>query len=410
VGSNITAATDAERAYEMVVNVIAGLVYAYLIGTVVAIFNTMTKSTLLFFEKMDNLNHALNLHKINDANPELCMELRTFYRYRHTFFDEDTNTLGEVMENLTDHLRRQVAKTVYADQICALDIFVDFDMPEAVIVDLSAELELSPYGPNEQLIQLDDPADRVMFLLKGCVMSQAAVNLEGDMLGTDAIYNPRATTSRGYIALSMTHGIVCTLMVANLERILHQPRHKALTGKPLRRITQGRCAWVLRELVKMFKVSSSLNYSNSVAKVIAYYSELARPDFDDRILISCTKLYITYWTRRFPIRGESLNKLLVRLRTKMTNDRYRKMSRSNRMIHAISSYLSDYNCSTMATNLVMKQKLTLEDVQHMNALELHAVGIPMGTARILVEDRRNPRSKAQRARQLQTLRSMQISF
>jgi len=101
-----------------------------------------------------------------------------------------------------------------------------------------------------------------------------------------------------YIALSMTHGIVCTLMVANLERILHQPRHKALTGKPLRRITQGRCAWVLRELVKMFKVSSSLNYSNSVAKVIAYYSELARPDFDDRILISCTKLYITYWTRR----------------------------------------------------------------------------------------------------------------
>jgi hypothetical protein len=77
-------------------------------GTVVAIFNTMTKSTLLFFEKMDNLNHALNLHKINDANPELCMELRTFYRYRHTFFDEDTNTLGEVMENLTDHLRRQV--------------------------------------------------------------------------------------------------------------------------------------------------------------------------------------------------------------------------------------------------------------------------------------------------------------
>jgi hypothetical protein len=78
----------------------------------VAIFNTMTKSTLLFFEKMDNLNHALSLHKIDEANPELCMELRTFYRYRHTYFDEDTNTLGEVMNNLTDHLRRQVAKTV----------------------------------------------------------------------------------------------------------------------------------------------------------------------------------------------------------------------------------------------------------------------------------------------------------
>jgi hypothetical protein len=81
-------------------------------GTVVAIFNTMTKSTLLFFGKMDNLNHALNLHNINKANPELCMELRTFYRYRHTYFDEDTNTLGEVMENLTDHLRRQVRLSV----------------------------------------------------------------------------------------------------------------------------------------------------------------------------------------------------------------------------------------------------------------------------------------------------------
>jgi hypothetical protein len=53
-------------------------------------------------------------------------------------------------------------------------------------------------------------------------MSQATVNLQGDMLGTDAIYNPRASTRRGYIALSMTHGIVCTLMVDRLERILHQ--------------------------------------------------------------------------------------------------------------------------------------------------------------------------------------------
>jgi hypothetical protein len=52
-----------------------------------------------------------------------------------------------------------------------------------------------------EVAQVDDPADRVMFLLKGCVMSQAAVNLEGDMLGTDAIYNPRATTSRGYVAV-----------------------------------------------------------------------------------------------------------------------------------------------------------------------------------------------------------------
>jgi hypothetical protein len=51
---------------------------------------------------------------------------------------------------------------------------------------------------------VDDPADRVMFLLKGCVISQAAVNLQGDMLGTDAIYNPRATTCRGYVVLD-TH-------------------------------------------------------------------------------------------------------------------------------------------------------------------------------------------------------------
>jgi hypothetical protein len=57
--------------------------------------------------------------------------------------------------------------------------------------------------------------------------------------------------------------------------------------------------------------------------------------------------------------------------------------------------------------LVLKQKLSLDDVQNMTALELHAVGLPMGTARILVEDRRNPRSRAQRAKQLQALRSMQ---
>lgn len=61
----------------------------------------------------------------------------------------------------------------------------------------------------------------------------------------------------------------------------------------------------------------------------------------------------------------------------------------------------------MAQYLVMKQKLAVQDIENMSALELHAVGIPMGTARILVEDRRNPQTKAQRAKMLRSLRTMQ---
>jgi hypothetical protein len=46
------------------------------------------------------------------------------------------------------------------------------------------------------------------------------------------------------------------------------------------------------------QVSSTRNYSKSVAQVLSYYSELARPGYDERIRISVTKLYIVYWTRR----------------------------------------------------------------------------------------------------------------
>jgi hypothetical protein len=49
------------------------------------------------------------------------------------------------------------------------------------------------------------------------------------------------------------------------------------------------------------QVSSSLNYSTSVSKVIEYYTKLARKERDTSPYVplnTVIKLFINYWTRR----------------------------------------------------------------------------------------------------------------
>jgi hypothetical protein len=57
------------------------------------------------------------------------------------------------------------------------------------------------------------------------------------------------------------------------------------------------------------------------------------------------------------VRGKALAFLRIRLTSKLTNDRYRKMSCSNRMIQHVSNFLGEYNSSALqeevrSTNLL----------------------------------------------------------
>lgn len=80
-------------------------------GTVVAIFDSMTRAHKDFFGKMDHLNLALQVHNVDRDNPELCARLRTFYRHRNTHFVMDS-CLQEVFSNVTDHLRALLTQQV----------------------------------------------------------------------------------------------------------------------------------------------------------------------------------------------------------------------------------------------------------------------------------------------------------
>ena len=58
-------------------------VHAYIIGGVCGVISGMNARTSEFHQVMDIRNIFLHDRTIASANPELCMRLCKFYRYRH---------------------------------------------------------------------------------------------------------------------------------------------------------------------------------------------------------------------------------------------------------------------------------------------------------------------------------------
>jgi len=398
VGSPVEPTTDAERTYLLFVHVIAGLVYAYLIGTVVAIFDSMTRAHKDFFGKMDHLNLALQVHNVDRDNPELCARLRTFYRHRNTHFVMDS-CLQEVFSNVTDHLRALLTQQVYAKQIMRLELFSRCEVSEEMVADISVHLRASPFGPNERLLQLDHMADHFFLLQMGIVLSQARVIVEGSVLGVDAIYAPRSAVQRGYDAITITHGIVNRMDVVTLLNIVHSPRYSVLdvTARVSRRITVGRILWVLREFTRCFQNAVKMgSFADGITECTRALDDIwetcenyqGKPFFK-----TVDHLFFSFWIKHHPKDGKMLTALRSKIKVKSAVQNFLNQRILVRKERELMTVMRQYGLPlALCEKILMVERLDLNELYTLSALELHAVGFPMGIAKQFVRDQNEPSS------------------
>lgn len=80
-------------------------------GSVCSIFTSMTKEQSFFYESMDKLNGFLRSKLVNVTDPELCGQLRMFYRF--VAGATATTQMQSILGTLSPSLRGSLAWTVW---------------------------------------------------------------------------------------------------------------------------------------------------------------------------------------------------------------------------------------------------------------------------------------------------------
>ncbi|KAK3281617.1 hypothetical protein CYMTET_10599 [Cymbomonas tetramitiformis] len=82
-GSDVFPVTPVERIVQMLMQLMSGVIYAYLIGVVCSVLASLAHDTTDYYEAIDQLNKYMAKKDLKFLNPELTVSMRMFYRYAY---------------------------------------------------------------------------------------------------------------------------------------------------------------------------------------------------------------------------------------------------------------------------------------------------------------------------------------
>mmetsp|Transcript_32453 Transcript_32453/g.62347 ORF Transcript_32453/g.62347 Transcript_32453/m.62347 type:complete len:981 (-) Transcript_32453:306-3248(-) len=241
VGSDVLPVTDAEKAYQLVARVLSGILYAYLIGAVCSVFNSIFREQSQFYEDMDRLNRYLTEKAVQTKNPELCAQLRMFYRYANTIHMTNRG-IGDILATISPNLRGALAAQVHSKWLKNLVMFRGVKLSPAFYVALAQRLETSLFAPLECIIEPHHKSRNLFVVDRGIIMCKGRVFICGDVFGADSLSTWRVDTVRNYKAVAFTYGKVNIVRAADLQEILNRPQfaHETLPVRGRIKRTQVR--------------------------------------------------------------------------------------------------------------------------------------------------------------------------
>jgi CRP-like cAMP-binding protein len=158
---DITPTNNLERTYSLFALLLGALVFGYMLSTIGSLVSAIDKQAALSEEKMDEIKEYMRWRRLPR---DLVIRMRRYYTYyysRKTAFDEDS-----ILRGLTPGLRLEVVKHSLKETIGRIPLFANTLQPEF-------QLEVFPLfrpvsaAPREIIFAKGDPADGLLFLLKG---------------------------------------------------------------------------------------------------------------------------------------------------------------------------------------------------------------------------------------------------
>jgi len=407
VGAPLSPVTDCELSYQLMTQLCAGILYAYLIGAVCSVFSLKTKSQTQFFEDLDALNDYLVKTKVNMRDRRLCRSLRAFFQFSNTMQDTSTDILSKVSPSL----RKQLAWQVHSFWLTRVQLFQDLDLPQEFYVVIASLLESNLFAPGEILIEPHDFPDKLFILHSGMVLA-GRIRTVGDPFGEDCMSVWRNNASRNFQATAMSHGRVYTMFHPKLMEVMHRPQYQSTCQQAFKNMTRAKCQSIVRFFHRT--IVSAVQHSNDMYQVcrairralmwvkeeamvtiilmgMRYFSRTKPKEFDDvqkqistntgnACSLDTFLLHIVgvqtsagdFKSKSSTAENEELLRIAKQLRRKIASTG-EKMG----MIMQVAQCLAKLGLEDHATDLVIDEGVDIGTLLKMSSENLHQCGIPM---------------------------------
>ena len=220
---DIVPSTDSERIFTLVSQLIATLVFGYLLSTISTIVDSIDPNATLIQQQIDRVKVYLRWHKVP---LELATRIRRYFEFyysRRSAIDDD-----EILSQLAPSLRREVQQHLLSQSVARVPLL---DMDRSYI-STNLQLEILPKllpilrEPKHSISELLTKGSRggtsIYFVRRGIVAAQAAiVGLDAET--PPAFFEINAATPRGCGAFIGEHALMakkeCTCTWVSVTRV-----------------------------------------------------------------------------------------------------------------------------------------------------------------------------------------------
>eukprot|EP00899_Mesostigma_viride_P010185 jgi/Mesvir1/19168/Mv01189-RA.1 len=214
--------THWERAYTTFGMLVGASIYAYVVGSVCNIVQSMDAEQTEFYRIMDNLNSFMAAKRLPKG---LRMRLREFFRYRRSNGNvDDTHAL---LAKMSPSLRADVAIETHSVWMRNVSFFQG--CPKDFVAEVTLALRSESFSPHEFVIREGDPGAKMLIVERGILIHKGFLYTAGMVLGSTTFLSDDCWH---HSVSTLTYAAVNMLWWVHLESIMeHYPGLRAKIRK-----------------------------------------------------------------------------------------------------------------------------------------------------------------------------------
>lgn len=191
---DIVPTTNAQRLYAIMVELSGIGMFGYLIGNVVTILSRLDAAQLRFKEHVEMLGTATKRRGLSKDLQRRTLDYYRYMRDEKTGYDESA-----FLQTLPETLRTEVALHLKKEFIEHIPLFTNAS--DKFIFDIALKLQLIVATPGDYIFHVDDPADKMYFVVSGTLEvlnrkdEMFATLKSGDFFGEIALFRNTTRTA-----------------------------------------------------------------------------------------------------------------------------------------------------------------------------------------------------------------------
>jgi CRP-like cAMP-binding protein len=248
--------TDVERIIALIFMMLGASFYAYIVGSVCSVLNSLDQATNDFHMTMDHLNAYM---QDVDTPYLLRVKLREFFVHCQGQY---TTTLYEnVLDRMSPGLKGEFVREAHKKWVTGLTLFSKIPLfeKERFLTLLVLHFKLESYPPREEIVKIGEKPERFYVIFKGLVAKKGRVMHAGHAFGEDFVLRDTAFSRRFYTVRSLDYSDLYTLTQHDLHTILDSGEFPA--AKRALRVQAAKLLmvrWALAEAAKRIQKRRSM--------------------------------------------------------------------------------------------------------------------------------------------------------